>query len=304
MRNTNIWLPLALILSMPLALRAQSWFENNPSWTNYIFFGFKGPGVEHMTVTKDTFLGGHPARILLRQFDYEFSTDNTDLRVARQNGDTIWCWNFPAQQYYIHYNFSLGVGDTVRVPLAWGGSAQTTYVIDSTGTMDVGGQALRFQAIRIIYSNSIFFCKTLLVEKIGSINGLCANTAFGGHFFLDEPNSGATDGPEWTFCQFQNDQLLYQSGSAVCEGLVAAPEAGNTSGLRVTPNPFRDAFDIVLPPGQAIAALRLFNISGQIVLQMTRPAETKIHAGDLPPGVYFLEILTADQKVSVFKLAH
>lgn len=310
MKYAHTILPAVLLMVMLQSLHAQTWFDNNPVWTNHIFFGFNGPGVEHMEIQYDTLLGGHSAKVLRRVFDFDFSNDFTDIRVARQSGDTIWCWNDPAGQYYVHYNFSLGVGDTLSVPLAWGGDGKSRYLIDSIGVVDIGGQILRFQRVKIPTNYDYFFGKALIIEKIGMTNGQYFNTQtnntfpYTGHFFLDEPNSGATDGPEWTFCQFQNNQILYQGSSSSCAGLVAAPEAGNNPALRVMPNPFQDVFDIVLPPGQTITSLRLFNISGQNVLQITRPAETKIHAGDLPPGVYFLEIVTADHKVSTIKLAH
>ncbi|HRI58275.1 MAG TPA: T9SS type A sorting domain-containing protein, partial [Saprospiraceae bacterium] len=288
----------------------QSWFDNNPQWVNHITYGWKGPGAEYAGVQNDTFLGGQPAKILNRFFDFESSTDFTDVRVARQNGDTIWCWNHIANQFYIHYNFSLAVGDSVKVPIYWGGTGKFRYVIDSIGTISINNQTLRFQRVSISADYDYLLCDGLIIEQIGMTNGQCVNTLGnytipkGGHFFLDEPNSGASDGPEWTFCRFKNDQFMYQFSGLPCNGLVAAPETTAASSPAVVPNPFQDDFSVTLPPGEKIASLRLFDIAGKTVFQVSNPAETKIHAGDLPPGVYFLEIVTSDQKRYFSKLAH
>ena len=115
------------------------------------------------------------------------------------------------------------------------------------------------------------------------------------HFFIDEPNGSAVDGPGWMFCRFQNDQFTYQVSNSGCAALIAAPEIFAGLPFSVTPNPFHDDFRVAPPLGEKISSLRLFDISGKVVLQISDPAETKIHAGDLPPGVYFLEVVSGKQ---------
>jgi len=172
MRHIHTLLFSILFLS-PLLLRSQSWFENNPQWVNDITLGWSGPGYEYVTVQGDTVLGGKSAKILRRFRDMIWANDHSDIRVVRQNGDTIWCWNNNKNQFFIHYNFSLGVGDTVFVPLYSGG---TKYLVDSTGTLNIGGQTLRFQRVKIPTSYDYFLCNTLIIEKIGMLRGQCVNT--------------------------------------------------------------------------------------------------------------------------------
>ncbi len=307
MKHMRAFFLVSLFL-LPLMLRSQNWFDNNPQWVNYITYGWKGPGAEYAGVQNDTFLGGQSAKIVSRFFDFFSSTDFTDFRVARQNGDTVWCWNHGANQFYIHYNFSLTVGDSVNVPSYWGGNGKFMYVIDSIGTISVSNQTLRFQRVKISTGYDYVLCDGLIIEQIGMTNGQCVNTLGnftipkGGHFFLDEPNSGATDGPEWTFCRFQNDQFFYEASNSECAGLVEASESSESPAFSVSPNPFQDFFTITPPPGEKIASLRLFDIAGKTVLHISDPAETKIHAGDLPPGVYFLEIVSDRQKRGFIRL--
>jgi len=279
-----------------VSLQAQSWFEGNPAWTNYFTYGWGGPGWEYMNAGKDTLVDGLPSVAIERFFDMEFSNDFYERRFVRQSGDTILFWGMDST-FHVMYNFSLGVGDSVVIPVAYS-NAHIRYIIDSLGEMEVNGQNLRFQRVQLPTGYSFFTCSALIVEKIGMINGECYNANTGNtqdntrHFFVDELNSGATDGPEWTFCRFQNDQLEYTSSHHSCDALTGVDNNEPVKPFwSIAPNPFQDQVTVQDSGGRrSVGSLRLFDISGKELPVKITPGSQRVETAQLLPGVYILEI--------------
>ncbi len=267
---------------------AQGWFQDHPHWTSYFSFGFSGTGYENVFVEGDTIVQGLPATILKR-FRHTSSTDNTDIRVARQEGDTIWLWNANTNQFNLAYDFSLTVGDSVAVPLYWS-SGNFTYSIDGIGTLLVDGQSRRFQHIDFVPANANGqHCQALIIEEIGFVNGFCDTYPYGGHLFLDERNEGFVDGPEWVFCEYRNNHIVYSDPIALCAGLTSQTEPMMGAAFSIQPNPFHETFSVISKKDQAASYLRVFDAGGRLVLQVSPPF-SPISTNALVPGLYFLEI--------------
>lgn len=279
----------ALLSSTAFSVNAQSWFNNHPHWTSYFSFGFAGTGYEKVAVQGDTILQGLVATKLQRD-RYTSSINETDIRVARQQGDTIWLWNANTNQFNLAYNFSLAVGDSVAVPLYWS-SGHFTYYINGIGTLLIDGQSRRFQHIDFIPANANGnHCQALIIETIGFVNGICAGMyPYGGHLLLDERNEGFVDGPEWAFCEYRNDDIVYSDPIALCAGLTSQIEPVIDAAFSIQPNPFHDTFSVVTKKDQAVSYLRVFDAGGRLVLQ-TSPPFSHISTHALTAGLYFLEI--------------
>lgn len=295
-----------LCLGIP-ALPAQSWFENNPKWINYFTAGFSGDGYEYATITGDTVLNGLPAKVVNRYFDMTFTNDLTQIRVLRQQGDSIWSWY--NGDYHLMYNFSLAVGDTLSAPVSYSNNVFSRYKIDSIGQINVGGETLRFQRVQVLFTNQLpyFTCHALIIEKMGMVGGSCYNSNNNytsdskAHFFFTEPNTDATDGPSWRFCRFQNDDIQYNaSPSCALTDVADVTQPGFL--FRVVPNPFNTRFSILSSPGVHLAGARLFDISGQLKLQTTALEDRQIDAADLAPGLYILEITSDKHEKTYLKL--
>jgi len=308
MKN-NYLLVLGILFLTVNTLRSQSWFDNNPQWVNYFTFGFAGSGFEYVSVAGDTVVQGKTAKILKRFRDMNSVPDNTDFRVARQSGDTVWCWNHAQNQFFINYNFSLNQGDSVTVPFYWNSNGAFKYTVATTGSVFIGGQSRRFQLVDIYTGYNALKCSALIVENIGMLNGQCTNSdnnnltyTEGHHFFLDEPNLGATDGPDWFLCRFQNDEGEYAVGGAACDPLTDTGDAPEgDAGFSIVPNPFGDQFSIMAPAGETISLLRLFDCSGRLVTSVSQAAKSIICTADLPPGIYFIEVISVGQERSFLK---
>jgi len=279
----------ALLSGTAVSVNAQSWFQNNPHWTSYFSFGFAGTGYENVAVQGDTMLQGLVATKLQR-CQYTSSTDVTDIRVARQQGDTIWVWNAITNQFNLAYNFSLAVGDSVAVPLYWN-SEQFKYTIDAVGMLLIEGQSRRFQRIDFIPANANgAHCQALIIETIGFVNGICADSyLYGGHLFIDERNEGFVDGPEWAFCEYRNDDITYSDPITLCAGLTSQTEPIIETSFSIQPNPFHESFSVATKKDQTASYLRVFDANGRLVLQ-TSPPFSHISTHTLTAGLYFLEI--------------
>lgn len=288
----NVTLIFVLLLGLAAPLSAQNWFQNKPHWVNFFSAGFLGTGYEYMTVENDTVLQGQPAVNLRRFHDLNSSNDFTTYRQARQQGDTIWVWHPIDSQFYVHYNFSLLPGDSVSAPLVWD-DGFFRYYIDSIGTLAVAGYPLRFQRVRFSDDFLNFPCRALIIETIGLVNGEDCWT----HFFPDEPNKGIVDGSDWRFCQYYNNQLAYNDGDENFCGALTSVNGADTAAvsLHVYPNPFQDAFSLLLGAEQPGVALRVFDAAGHLVLQTNRPSGPVATAA-YPPGLYFLEVTLANGK--------
>ncbi|MBK8193024.1 MAG: T9SS type A sorting domain-containing protein [Lewinellaceae bacterium] len=289
------------------SLFAQNWFENNPEWVNYFTFGFAGSGYEYVSMEGDTVLGGHPAIVMKRFRDMNSVPDNTDLRIVRQSGDTIFCWNDLTSQYNLTYNFDLEVGDSVAIPEYWSGNSVFSYVVESNGVMSINGQSLRVQTVRTSSLFGVGKCSALIVEKIGMINGQCVDLANnitypeGHHFFLDEVNSGAADGPEWFLCRYENDLFEYKSTGSNCDALTGAEEAATEEIASFLPNPFSDQVSFSVPTEKAIASVRFLDATGRPALVLTAPVSGTVSTSRLPAGAYFIEIISTDHKRSFLR---
>lgn len=305
----NIYLPfVCLFLFQGGSLSAQNWFENNPEWVNYFTFGFAGSGYEYVSIEGDTVLGGHPAIVMKRFRDMNSVPDNTDLRIVRQSGDTIYCWNGITNQYNLTYNFDLEVGDSVAIPEYWNGNSVFSYVVENNGVMFINGQSLRVQTVRTSTLFGVGNCSALIVEKIGMINGECKDLANniiypeGHHFFLDEVNSGAADGPEWFLCRYENDLFEYKVASSNCDALTDAKETiTEETAYTFSPNPFSDQISFSVPAGKPIASVRLLDATGRPAMVLTAPVPGTVNTSRLPAGVYFIEIISTDYKRSFLR---
>ncbi len=278
----------------------EGWFDNNPQWVNAIHSFLKGPGVEYISVQGDTVVDGYAAKVLRRFEDFDTGNDRTLIRVARQNGDTIWCLNHPApgiNYFHIQYNFSLGIGDSIALPPYYSGIPRIKYFITATGTSVINGQSLRYQDVDLYY-NDVYRCNARIMEKIGLVNTGCP---YNGpdprlwqweHFFVDEPNEFFIDGQQWFFCKFQNDLMEFEQEDNLCSGLTqtVGPDLAQ-SYYRIVPNPFTDHFYLEAENTHDIRLLRIFNASGQLMLEVKNPHRW-IATASLRPGVYFIELLS------------
>lgn len=302
MKKINVLLCFVHILLLPIGLSAQNgWFDNNPRWVNYLNSAWRGEGVEYVSVQGDTVVQGYPAKILRRFEDMNSSADQTRVRVARQSGDTIWCLNHPTpnlNHFYIHYNFSLGIGDSIMVPPYYGGGLpRIKYKITQTGALTADGQNLRYQDVDLFFDNA-YVCHARIIEKIGMVNTGCLYNGPNPwlwrweHFFIDEPNEIFIDGQNWFFCQFQNDLMDFELDDNLCNGIsgVIGQETAKPV-FTIFPNPFSETVFLRPESSEAIQYLRVFNTAGQVVLEKEKPS-LAIDAGRLIRGMYYFQIIS------------
>jgi Secretion system C-terminal sorting domain len=216
MKYTILILYFSLLLH-PI-LQGQSWFDNSPQWTNRIVTYLKGPATEYCTITGDTMVGGVNAKICTRLRDYDNYPPFKGYRILYQTGDSILYWE--NNKYLLLYDFSLVPGNSLIVKRS-DGSIVLSYLIESTGVINLNNQILRTQKIMASAGGNWDITGTI-IEKIGAVYmqriqpGSLDTVDLGTHFFLQESNNLILDGIDWRFCNFKNNQFSYMESGGNC----------------------------------------------------------------------------------------
>lgn len=300
-----------LLLQFTNSLYGQSWFNGNPHWTNRYYGGMGGQGTEFVHISGDTILSGKPAKIFSKTMYGDSGFLNyQQQRYAYQSGDTIFSYKDGA--FAIMYNFSLMPGDTFFSKVYVSGGLSHVFVIDSVGQIEISGQALRFQKVRLIppntpnHQNKI--CKNTIIEKIGMVNGTLNLPpspliyTWPDHFFMDETFLFGIDFPGWHFCNYSNDSLsgYYSEGIGVditCHTLVTSslPDVLDASSeVRLYPNPANgNVFIENFEPEQ----VQLFDQRGALVRQAYTAPAAHFSVAGLPSGCYIVKMSNQDRVV-------
>ena len=288
---------VCLFLLSAQITHAQSWFDENPQWINDFSFGFAGSGYEYVSPEGDTVLLGKPAIKIRRLREMNSGMLNSEIRVVWQSGDTIRAWHEQKNDFFTLYNFSLAAGDTVDVRYHFSNAGSSKYVVQDTGTMLIDGRPFRFQDVQWITGVSTYHCNARIIEKIGMVNGTCVNTQQmqsypdGHHFFIDDPNQAAVDGPAWFLCRYRNDSIGYKESSIACDALTAVktPVAAGPA-YRLVPNPFAGDVFIETRNAATVDAWRVYDAAGHLLMTSGGGAANMIRAAELPPGFYLVEV--------------
>lgn len=168
---------------------------------------------------------------------------------------------------YLLYDFDLNIGDTL--PVTFNNPQPDVYVsgIDSVNTNY--GYLKRFQ---LSGNNSAQY----LIEGIGSSNGLI------------EPI------PLWLECSWElncfslNDTSCYPSTGLSCNLSVGVNSADELNGLSISPNPFHQSANLILPIEFSSCELIIYNTMGKKVsVQQYEKANGQLHREGMPNGLYF-----------------
>lgn len=283
-KKTKLSSLVLLILATPVLASAQetTWFAPSSKWGYYLtdgtWEGAARQSVETVTEAEEGLL-----EVTLR-IDYAlggaFPTDTYTQTVFEKEGAVYW----PYQDTMLTlYDFALQVGDAYYLPLLDDdacGSLQR-FVIDSTGTLEIDGQMLRFQHISSEGGPTLLEGSFVLTERIGNLNG---------SFFY----------PETLYCTpqtvylglqlqcYQGEGLSYSAPTPLlndCEQLVPTSQMGTEATLTVFPNPVKDWLQVATT-NLEVEWMVLFAADGTPCI---RTQATRINLTTLPSGLYVLK---------------
>jgi hypothetical protein len=271
-------------MAAPFLASAQetTWFAPSSKWGYYLtdgtWEGAARQSVESVTEAEEGLL-----EVTLR-IDYAlggaFPTDTYTQTVFEKEGAVYW----PYQDTMLTlYDFDLQVGDAYYLPLLDDdacGSLQR-FVIDSTGTLEIDGQILRFQHVSSEGGPTLVEGSFVLTERIGNLSG---------SFFY----------PETLYCTpqtvylglqlqcYQGEGLSYSAPTPLlddCEQLVPTSQLDTEATLTVFPNPVKDWLQVATT-GPEVEWMVLFAADGTPYI---RTQATRINLSALPSGLYVLK---------------
>lgn len=296
---------LIFFFTAPANSFCQSWFDNNPQWVNRFFHAFKGPGTEFCTITTDTVVDGIQGKICSRLRAYDNYPALTFQRFVYQSGDSIFCRE--VDRNILLYDMSLQEGESMVIE-SYYYDTLLIITIDHTGTINLNGEWLRtqeFTGFRENFPNGLY--KGRIIEKIGAVSmqyiAVVQNDTFdlGTHFFLNEPNNLASDGIDWRFCQYSNNQFEFMQTGGTCNILTSAqPESSTRQAVTIFPNPATGEF-FYRHFNADKGSITIVSQDGRVVLQTTSNSESRVDISALPPGIFAVHFMKHDQN-EVIKL--
>ena len=269
---------------------AQTWAMPSSRW-QYKWYSFGGSGSFDMKVEKDTTVEGVSAKKII---GYD------SILFTYLSGDTAYVyWQ---NKFRPTYYFGSHVGDTLAFfsnPCA-GADSAAYGILDSIGSLNFGGQALRTFSVHTIYpNNAVFSTHFKYAERLGmfySDNGL--------NFFYPIFHCTLNEMQEPMFCNYGDSSVvnfwLYTGKLCLTDGLNLIPE--DIAILNCIPNPSYGSFILDLSGfGRKEKQICIYDQVGQNVYN--RYVEDALITLDvnLKQGVYYVEI-AADKKKGYSKL--
>lgn len=255
------------------------------------------PYYEDIYTCQDTLMDGVTYRQLYASF-YFTSVSGPAIFSGglRRDGDKVFFKTKPDVKEELVYDFSVEVGDTVRLWrhfIVWGNWTDTLEnVLFTVSKIDsillADGWHKRWRAT----CNNDFYSFETWIEGVGSTYGP-----------VDRYTCGISGNVAKVYCFWHNGETEYSLfPGTTCDDVFPA-ECLTTVGFSdpeqeipstsVSPNPFSDylnvSFSYKIPSDVSV---QLFDLTGrEMILRQQKMGDSfQIERGNLPPGVYFLKI--------------
>ena len=289
------------------------WFPDGAEWYYGIFDNFDlrgGTGCIHMTVAKDTLFAGRPCKQLkLEACDGKFETL---YEYVYPCGDSLFYYNYAAQDFFLLLDLSAKKGDTVWVhdsvffpnpgfdPYRQWNYRQNdfmAYKIIGIDTIVRSGKSLRRQQVKPIternvdgqiefsywrfpsWKNGDYY----VVEGIGSFGGFWGES-YPGHL-------------EWGYCKlrcFFAEGKTYMTDGKCDNAAVETPLENPAAFWRLSPQPATESVQAVCEAAETgwhSGNWRLVDAGGKALRRGTfRDGRFDVSLSAIPTGLYFIEV--------------
>jgi Secretion system C-terminal sorting domain len=264
----------------------QNWFSADHRWVFNLSGGFGGFDQDfEMVAEADTVIQGKTAR----KWVFHFSGFlQMEPKFTYSEGPRAYSYVANLDSFVKIYDFSLAVGDQVKIPKEWG---SFTYKIEALDQVQAGSLTLKRQRVRYIQpdgtpSDWVFD----ILENAGMI-GLALDVNFPTCAFVLIPEfqcGSVVDGFDIKFLCFSTPSGSFNPFNGSCS-LVAANDPQNID-LQLKPNPTTDYFEIAGDSnGGTLQSVVLMNIAGK-ALRCWENAQLRYSLENLAAGVYVVDI--------------
>jgi len=280
-----------LLLSLFIAAVAapahtQNWFSAEHRWVFNLSGGFGGFDQDfEMVAEADTMIQGHPAR----KWVFNFSGFlYIEPKFTYSDGPRAYSFATGLDSFVKIYDFSLSVGDQVKIPNGW---STFTYKIESIDQVQAGNLTLKRQRVRYIDPDGTpTDWKFDILENAGMI-GLALDVDYPTCSFVLIPDYECTsvaDGFDIKFLCFSTPTGSFNPFNGSCS--VVATNDPETSDFNIAPNPASDYFEILgNNNGDALQSVVLMGASGK-AMRHWEEGQVRYSLQNLPAGVYFVEV--------------
>ena len=323
MKKLILWL-LCLIGMSTLQLDAQEstlspWFPDGAEWYYGIFDQFElfgSTGCIHMTVAKDTLFAGHPCKQLqLEACDGKYETLYEDVYPC---GDSLFYYNYAAQDFFLLLDLSAKTGDTIWVH-------DTAFIpnpgFDPYHLISIYDyESYRFMAYRIIGMDTVIRVgKSLRRQQVEPITERSINEQqeFSWWEFPRQQNRGnepryviegiGSSGGfwgetrylhlEWGYCKlrcFFAEGKTYMTDGKCTNAAVETPLENPAAFWRLSPQPATEHVQAICEAAETgwhSGHWRLIDAGGKALRHGTfSDGRFDISLSGLPTGLYFIEI--------------
>ena len=277
---------LFLVTITTIAVYGQDYFplvEDNKNWSvlNEIFSFPWEPTTyytENYKIDGDTIANSVPYKKLFNSNDVFPAYWNLSYLIREDENKKVWLRELANGAEFLMYDFSIIQGDSVQV-----GFEPVYLYVDSISSIEINGTT-RMQ-YHLSDGESAGYEETW-IEGLGSDKGIiwCGTANFvGGWTYLlcvHENNELTYMNPEYNFCYFVNTDISEETKETV----------------QIYPNPAKNTISISNPEKIKFESLTLFNLSGQIVIELD-PKGTCFDISAVKPGIYFLNILNESEQI-------
>ncbi|CAN5218077.1 hypothetical protein BH09BAC5_BH09BAC5_26460 [soil metagenome] len=270
-----------------ISANSQSWAAFGARW-NYSYNAFNQTGYVEISKAGDTIISGKTCDILLTSryvYDYASGSYYTFLNIDTNYtyGDSGKVYFFINNTFRKLYDFNVIVGDTVFVkeafPSAGFCNLQDTSIVDSTGSMIINGDTLKYYHLHP-FSQYSWHQSGRIVEKLGCLGYLFPEN----NCVLDYFESGPFR------CYHDNSLWSYETGQVPCDFIIMGiDEVESANTFSIYPNPNSGIFTILT--SERNGQFEILNSLGQIVWRTKiQEVQSEINLCGLADGLYFVRM--------------
>lgn len=291
---------LFLILVCNINLNAQNFLDGTPEWT-YCYkcssLGGSFEGERTIKYSKDILIQDTIVK-LFEVYSYYVNINNSaDIRNSMdtlylyEENDKVYKWLYPESKKELLYNFNSVIQDTLLVNEI-NCPTDIYFIIDSIGIINVSGETLKSQLLKIESDTWGFWNQIVVVEKLGAISGDYLEVKKQYWCGFDACNNAHK------FQNYNNEELgIHYGNMDMCSGITSSKEVDKDD-IVVFPNPANNYFEISEIKG--LEKLEIYNLNGKLI--QTRIINSTLVNINLDPGMYILRMVKSNSKTSLKKL--
>ncbi len=296
-------LTFVLLLASVDPLHSQKeWISDGAIW-HYDYMHLNYQGYFSYYYSHDTLMMGREYKVIAYQsYIYDFNSDSVEYSqkpsafYLRTESNVVFWYHQNMKTEYVLYDFNLMVGDTLTIPpapmvdssmAASHGETACAYV-DSIAYLSAGNDSLKTYYLNYDQApdEPAYTFGDVIYEKIGSPQG-----------FFPVATWMIIEGPGGIRCYQDNNLPPITFTSKPCNYINSVDEAGIFSDIKIFPNPVGDYLTINIQDSRKkLSAVLLFSSGGKLIRRFD-PASDKFRFGEIPAGVYILQIYLGEEVV-------